>query len=103
MKKITVEMVTKGYYIGICENRNKIVPMIEAANFVRKELDNNMDLFKECINLGYDVNDNDEIVEFYFSGSWYPKEIELPEWQALDILFNYNCEWFDINDYDLGI
>lgn len=101
MKK--TEMVTRQYYIGICENKGKIVPMIKAANFAGKELHNNIDLFKECIELGYDVNNDDDVVEFYFSGDWYIAEIELSDWEALDILFHYNTEWFDINKYDLGI
>lgn len=102
MKK-NVEMVTRNYYIGICENKGKIIPMIDAVNFVRKELNNDIDLFKECNSLGYNVNDDDEIVDFYFSGSWYPTEIELSEWDALDISIRYDSECFNINDYDLDI
>ena len=96
-------MITREYYIGIGENKGKIVPMIDATNFVRKELNNNINLFKECIKLGYDVNDDDDVVEFYFSGDWYITEIELKECDALDILFTYNSKCFDIHKYDLGI
>lgn len=63
-------------YKGILTNKGKIVEEEKAVQYAKKEICNDEKIFNEFLEYGYNLNEDDDIIEYFFSGDWLEEEID---------------------------